>query len=77
MCIVGCQRDAKCKRNGGFKRWKVENSWGGESGRKGFITMSDSWFEDNVVSAALPVAMRRRHASSGATVWLRPFETVL
>ena len=25
-------------------RWKVENSWGDESGDKGFFVMSDEWF---------------------------------
>lgn len=28
--------------------WKVENSWGDDSGKNGFITMSDAWFEENV-----------------------------
>ncbi len=28
--------------------WKVENSWGRDSGKNGFITMSDKWFEENV-----------------------------
>ncbi len=27
-------------------RWKVENSWGTETGNKGFYVMSQSWFED-------------------------------
>jgi bleomycin hydrolase len=27
-------------------RWKVENSWGKDSGNKGFFIMSDSWFTD-------------------------------
>ncbi|QJG67263.1 C1 family peptidase [Mycoplasma phocoenae] len=27
-------------------KWKVENSWGDEKGRKGFFSMSDKWFED-------------------------------
>jgi bleomycin hydrolase len=26
-------------------RWKVENSWGKESGHEGFFVMSDSWFD--------------------------------
>jgi bleomycin hydrolase len=29
------------------RRWRVENSWGGDkSGRKGFYTMNDSWFDE-------------------------------
>lgn len=27
------------------RRWRVENSWGDEVGRKGFFTMDDSWFD--------------------------------
>ena len=29
-------------------KWLVENSWGSERGSKGFWTMYDNWFEDNV-----------------------------
>ncbi|MCI1747437.1 MAG: C1 family peptidase [Acidipropionibacterium sp.] len=29
-------------------RWRVENSWGDEVGRKGFFTMNDSWFDQYV-----------------------------
>ena len=27
-------------------RWRVENSWGDENGDKGFLTMTDRWFEE-------------------------------
>ncbi|MFT0846927.1 C1 family peptidase [Actinomycetaceae bacterium L2_0104] len=30
------------------RRWRVENSWGAEVGRKGFFTMDDSWFDEYV-----------------------------
>lgn len=29
--------------DGGIKRWRVENSWGGESGEKGYLVMEDGW----------------------------------
>ena len=28
--------------------WKVQNSWGEDSGKKGFFIMTDKWFEENV-----------------------------
>ena len=27
-------------------RWRVENSWGEESGNKGFFVMTDEWFDE-------------------------------
>jgi bleomycin hydrolase len=38
------------------RRWRVENSWGDENGRKGFFTMNDSWFEQHMfeIAAVLP-----------------------
>ncbi len=27
-------------------RWRVENSWGDESGKKGYYVMSDAWFDE-------------------------------
>lgn len=32
--------------NGRPDRWKVENSWGEESGEKGYFVMSDDWFTE-------------------------------
>jgi bleomycin hydrolase len=32
--------------DGGARRWRVENSWGDENGRKGFFVMNDSWFDE-------------------------------
>jgi len=33
---------------GAPRRWRVENSWGDEVGKKGFFTMNDSWFDQYV-----------------------------
>jgi bleomycin hydrolase len=38
--------------DGRARRWRVENSWGEESGRKGFFVMNDSWFDEHVFEIA-------------------------
>lgn len=35
-------------------KWKVENSWGTDVGKKGFFVMSDEWFDDNVYQLIVP-----------------------
>ena len=32
--------------NGNPLKWKVENSWGGDSGHKGYIIMTNEWFNE-------------------------------
>jgi len=34
------------------RRWRVENSWGEEDGKKGFYVMNDSWFDEYVFEIA-------------------------
>lgn len=34
-------------------RWKIENSWGDKSGKKGYYVCSDSWFDQYVFQAAV------------------------
>ncbi len=41
------------------RRWRVENSWGEEGGRKGFYVMNDSWFDEHMFE----VAVHRDHLS--------------
>jgi bleomycin hydrolase len=46
------------------RKWRVENSWGGDRGQDGFYTMNDSWFDEYVFEIAarrgvLPVALRQ------------------
>ncbi|MFL2962780.1 MAG: aminopeptidase C [Candidatus Thalassarchaeaceae archaeon] len=37
------------------RRWRVENSWGAEeSGKKGFYTMNDNWFDEHMFEIASP-----------------------
>ncbi|MCH7873343.1 MAG: aminopeptidase, partial [Planctomycetes bacterium] len=34
------------------RRWRVENSWGDENGKKGFYLMQDSWFDQYMFEIA-------------------------
>jgi bleomycin hydrolase len=38
--------------DGAARRWRVENSWGSDTGRDGFYTMNDSWFDEYVFEIA-------------------------
>jgi bleomycin hydrolase len=49
--------------NGRTRRWRVENSWGGDNGRKGFFVMNDPWFDEYTFEVAarrdyLPAELR-------------------
>ncbi len=35
------------------RRWRVENSWGDENGKKGFYIMNDSWFDEYMFEVAI------------------------
>ncbi len=40
---------------GAPRRWRVENSWGAkESGKEGFFTMNDSWYDEHMFEIAAP-----------------------
>ena len=40
--------------DGEIVRWRVENSWGDSSGKKGFYTMNDNWFAEHMFEIAVP-----------------------
>ncbi len=42
MVFQGVNLDSEGRPN----RWRVENSWGDEPGRKGYYVMSDRWFDE-------------------------------
>ncbi len=48
MCLTGVHL-----RDGKPVRWKIENSWGDENGKKGYYICSDSWFDAYVFQAAI------------------------
>ncbi len=48
MCLTGVHL-----KDGRPVRWKIENSWGDENGKKGYYICSDSWFDAYVFQAAI------------------------
>ena len=42
--------------NGRARRWRVENSWGGKTGQKGYYTMNDSWYDEYMFEIAAPTS---------------------
>ncbi|MFC1746346.1 aminopeptidase C [Candidatus Riflebacteria bacterium] len=50
MLIVGVDLDEA----GQPIKWKVENSWGADVGKKGYFIMSDEWFSDNIYQLIVP-----------------------
>ena len=34
-------------------RWRIENSWGDEKGKKGYYICSDTWFDQYVFQATV------------------------
>ena len=47
--------------DGRARRWRVENSWGDEIGRKGFFIMNDSWFDEFVFAVVARKSYLPRH----------------
>ncbi len=50
MVFMGCNYD---EENNKVDRYRVENSWGDKSGEKGFLVMSDEWFEEYMYQALI------------------------
>lgn len=50
MVFVGVDLD----KNGSPLTWKVENSWGKDSGDEGIYSMSDAWFDEYMYQITVP-----------------------
>ena len=50
MVFVGADVDEK---TGKVNRFKVENSWGKDSGSRGYLVMSDAWFDEYMYQALI------------------------
>jgi len=55
------------------RRWRVENSWGDDSGEKGFYTMNDSWYDEHMFE----IATARKYLSEKMLDGLETEPTVL
>ena len=44
-------------------KWRVENSWGTEKGDKGYLAMSDEWFNEYVTGRFLPLKKFSDHTN--------------
>ncbi|MFM1514912.1 C1 family peptidase [Helcococcus ovis] len=50
MVFMGCDYD---EANDKINRYRVENTWGEQSGNKGFLVMSDEWFDEYMYQALI------------------------
>ena len=69
MVLTGVDLDG----DGHARKWRVENSWGDKIGDKGFMIMTDAWFDEYVYE----VAVSRDYLSEDLAAVLRQEPTVL
>jgi len=51
--------------NGRPRRWRVENSWGQDTGQKGYYTMNDSWYDQYMFEIAAPTSYLNEKMQAG------------
>ena len=59
------------------RRWRVENSWGEENGKKGFYTMNDNWFDEYMYEIACPrslLSAELQEAAKSEPIVLPPWD---
>ena len=54
-------------------KWKVENSWGADVGKKGYFVMSNEWFEEHVYQLIVP----KKYLSEGELEVLKQEPVIL
>ena len=65
------------EENGKIVKWRVENSWGDEKGKKGYYEMSDEWFTEHVYTSLISTDLltdEQREILSQDAVKLMPWE---
>ncbi len=63
----------------GVHKWKVENSWGEDVGKKGFFVMSDDWFGDYVCQVVVDkkyLTPEQLKALDGQPAELEPWDPI-
>ena len=73
MCITGVAFD----KDGKPSKWKIENSWGDDRGRKGYFTMSASWFDQYTYQAVVKreyLTKEEQEAYDADPVVLKPWD---
>jgi bleomycin hydrolase len=76
MIMIGCQKEGSQ-----YLRWKVENSHGDDTELKGFLTMSDTFFDEYMIVAfvhknTLPLHLRKLYKERSPVKCL-PFYDIL
>ena len=71
---------AYVEEDGTISRYKVENSWGDENGKKGYYVMDKAWFEEYVHQVfvrkdSLPKALLEKYEAAPKKA-VPPFNTL-
>ena len=64
MVLVGV--DEEKGDGGGCRKWKIENSWGDKKGNKGYVMMTDEWFDEFVYQVIVEKDMLDKDIVSNA-----------